>query len=423
MKWLRKIIPDRVIYVMRDWWRRLWVRVALFSAVAVLTAVLSSTIGRYIPYNPDISLASGAVDDILHILASSMLAVTTFSVSIMVTAYGSATSNATPRSIRLLAQDPLAQNALATFVGSFLFSIVGIIGIAAGMYNDQGRIFLFLATLGVIAIITWTLLRWINQLNSFGRVSDVVQRIEDAASEAAIGQGKNPGLGARRGPAPGRDDGWQAVRAKSSAYLRHLDVEALQGLAAKSDIVIESACLPGDFIHSGQVMAWVSGQTDTDQIRECYSTGRERDFRQDITYGLIVLAEVASKALSPGINDPGTAIEVIRAGTRVLRRYHDAEQHPLRGDADRVYVPTLDLAAAYRQFFDPIARDGAALVEVQTTVQQSLAALADFGDRDIAHAESAAALGHVWSRLDDRDRILVMAELPEGVRPPIPRDG
>ncbi|MFI0476477.1 DUF2254 domain-containing protein [Paracoccus jiaweipingae] len=423
MTWLRKLIPDRVLYVLNDWWRRLWVRVVLFSAIAVVAAVLSSTIGKYIPYNPDISLASGSVDDILHILASSMLAVTTFSVSIMVTAYGGATSNATPRSIRLLAQDPLAQNALATFVGSFLFSIVGIIGIAAGLYNDQGRIFLFLATLGVIAIITWTLLRWINQLNSFGRVSDVVQRIEFAASEAAVEQGSRPGLGARRGPAPGRNGDWVPVLSRASAYVRHMDVDALQKLAEKAGVLVESARLPGDYTHAGQVLVWVSGPADAGAICDCYSIGRERDFRQDLTYGLIVLAEVASKALSPGINDPGTAIEAIRAGTRVLRRYHDAGRAPLVPVADRVYVPPLDVVAAYRQFFDPIARDGAALVEVQTTVQQSLTGLALFGDAAIAGAESAAVLGHVWSRLDDRDRALVLADLPPGVTPPIPRDG
>lgn len=61
-----------------------------------------------------------AVDNILNILASSMLAVTTFSLSIMVTAYGSATTNVTPRATRLVVEDVTTQNVLATFIGSFL---------------------------------------------------------------------------------------------------------------------------------------------------------------------------------------------------------------------------------------------------------------------------------------------------------------
>ncbi len=49
-----------------------------------------------------------------------IVAVTTFSLSIMVTAYGSATTNVTPRATRLVVEDVTTQNVLATFIGSFL---------------------------------------------------------------------------------------------------------------------------------------------------------------------------------------------------------------------------------------------------------------------------------------------------------------
>ena len=87
--------------------KKIWVRAALFSLAAVLVAILAAVVGPYIPYDPSLTLASGSVGHILNILASSMLAVTTFSLSIMASAYSSATSHVTPRSTKLLIADPI----------------------------------------------------------------------------------------------------------------------------------------------------------------------------------------------------------------------------------------------------------------------------------------------------------------------------
>ncbi|TAK16927.1 MAG: DUF2254 domain-containing protein, partial [Rhizorhabdus sp.] len=130
----------RTAWLLRQFRKQIWVRASAFSGAAVLVALLAAFAGPYLPYDPKLTLAAGSVDHILNILATSMLAVTTFSLSIMVAAYSAATSNVTPRSTKLLLADPVAQNTLATFVGSFLFSIVGIIGLAAGIYSGKGRI-------------------------------------------------------------------------------------------------------------------------------------------------------------------------------------------------------------------------------------------------------------------------------------------
>ena len=178
-------IIGRTTWLLRQFKKQIWVRATMFSLAAVATALLAAIAEPYIPYDINLTLAAGSVDNILNILAASMLAVTTFSLSIMVSAYSAAASNVTPRSTKLLLGDSVAQNTLATFIGSFLFSIVGIIGLAAGVYGDQGRVILFVATLAVLFIITATLLRWIEQLGKFGRVGDTINRVEKAASEPA----------------------------------------------------------------------------------------------------------------------------------------------------------------------------------------------------------------------------------------------
>src|SRR5690606_41571550 len=69
---------------------------------------------------------------LLNIIASSMLAVTTFSLGVMTAAFSAATTNVTPRATRLLMEDDLTNNVLSTFIGAFLFSIVGIIVLKTG---------------------------------------------------------------------------------------------------------------------------------------------------------------------------------------------------------------------------------------------------------------------------------------------------
>lgn len=77
-------------WMLKQTFKKLWFRATLFAIVAIITALLSILFKSMIPESVSVKVGAEAVDNILNILASSMLAVTTFSLSIMVTAYGSA---------------------------------------------------------------------------------------------------------------------------------------------------------------------------------------------------------------------------------------------------------------------------------------------------------------------------------------------
>ncbi|MEC8917240.1 MAG: DUF2254 family protein, partial [Pseudomonadota bacterium] len=72
--------------------RSLWYRASLYSLAGVVTALIAWIATPWLEVPAVVSVGSSAVDSILNIIASSMLAVTTFSLSAMVTSYGSATS-------------------------------------------------------------------------------------------------------------------------------------------------------------------------------------------------------------------------------------------------------------------------------------------------------------------------------------------
>lgn len=399
-------IIGRTTWLLRQFKRQIWVRATMFSLAAVATALLAAVAEPYIPYDINLTLAAGSVDNILNILATSMLAVTTFSLSIMVSAYSAAASNVTPRSTKLLLSDSVAQNTLATFVGSFLFSIVGIIGLAAGVYGDQGRVILFIATLVVLFIITATLLRWIEQLGKFGRVGDTIRRVEKAARAAAEQWGGLPRLGAM--PWTPARDGAAPVVCRVTGYLQHIDMSALDDLARKHDVTIHIAVLPGSFIHGARDLAHVFPAQKAechDAIAACFTVEIDREYDQDPRFGLIVLSEIASRALSPAVNDPGTAIEVIGAGFGVLQAYSDARADPEPPRFERLHARDLETSDLFDDFFNPIARDGAALIEVHMQLQFVLEALA----RADATLYSACARHHAALA---RDRATAVLESP-----------
>lgn len=151
--------------------RTLWLRASLFAVLAIVTALIAIPAQSLIHSPLPFEIGAEAVRGILNILASSMLAVTTFSLSVMVSAYAAASSSATPRATQLVRQDTTTQNVLATFIGSFLFSLVGIIALSTDIYGENGRLILFTVTIGVIILIVVTILRWIEHLSLLGRLS------------------------------------------------------------------------------------------------------------------------------------------------------------------------------------------------------------------------------------------------------------
>lgn len=119
--------------------RRIWFRATLFSVAAVATALVAIVVTPYIPADLSTKIGANSVDKILGIIASSMLTVTTISLNTMVSAFSAATTSVTPWATRLVMEDSTTKHVLATFAGSFLFSLVGVIALTTGAYGGYAR--------------------------------------------------------------------------------------------------------------------------------------------------------------------------------------------------------------------------------------------------------------------------------------------
>ena len=398
----------------------MWVRAALFSLAGIGAALVALIVKPWVPQDLALTVGADAVDKILTITASSMLAVTTFSLSTVIAAYGSASASATPRATQLLMRDTSTQNMLATFIGSFLFSVVGIIALSTGLYGNQGRVVMFAVTLVMIVLVVYTLLMWINHLMKFGRLGEVTERLEHVTREALAQRIAHPYLGGK--PLPDKSDipaSAEAVLSPITGYIQFVDIQALGELASEKGQAIYVVAPPGTFIYTGMPIAYSVGlEPDVhENILTWFKLGYERSFEQDPRFCIQVLTEVASRGLSSAVNDLGTPIGIIGRGVRLFQRYacEPSCTMPVEKHCERVFVSALKDDDLFDDFFRPIARDGASILEVQIRLQKALQILATIApDRfaEPAKRQAAIALGYAEKGLaleEEREQIRQLA--------------
>lgn len=367
-------------WLLRQLGSTLWVRALLFCLAGITAALIGYLVKDIVPTSLARSFGAEALDTVLTIIASSMLAVTTFSLNILVSAFSSAANGATPRAFRLLQDDHTSQNAVSTFIGAFLFSLVGLIALKTGLYGNGGRVVLLAVTLIMVVIVIGVMLRWIHHLTQFGRLGDTIRRIEAATAEAIAERIRNPYLGGRPYPATGPSQNDHPVTHDRIGYVMNIDAERLQELAERLDCPLLLAALPGSFNDSVKPLLHVGraiSEDDAASIRSAFTIGDERNLTLDPRFGCVMLGEIASRALSPAVNDPGTAIDIVNTSVRLLAPWVRAEAAPADLDIvhSRLHVPPLATAELLDDVFTPIARDGASLIEVQIALQKAYAAL------------------------------------------------
>ncbi len=393
---------DRFRFLIKRIGEKLWVRplvVCVLSTVLVLLVKTVDTykIGRFVP-----AITPDSIETLLTIFSTSMLMIATFAVASMVSAYASASNTATPRSFSLVISDDVSQNALATFIGAFIFSIVALMFLKNSYFDKAGRFVLFVLTLMILAMVIITFVRWVDSIARLGRLRETIDKVE-AATVAALRRRRSTPTLCGMPAVPYRDEG-HPVYGGSIGYVQRVDISALQAFAEKSQVRITLAALPGSFSAPGRALAYVTTDSgalsdlDTNHIEKAFLIGSGREFDEDPRFGLIVLSEIASRALSPAVNDPGTAIEIIGRFVGLFSLWSEPveEDDTLSCDFDRVEVPEISLRDMFDDAFTAIARDGAGTIEVAVRLQKAFASLASIGhvamrDAAIHHARLALA--------------------------------
>ena len=421
-----RLLPATLIRRARDYARKLWVRVVGMGLLALLAVGVTQLIEPFVPEALASHLPGEAADRLLQIIANAMLAATIFTMTVMVTVYRNSSSQWTPRVHRLIMQDRTTQRTLAAFIGAYVYALVAIVLRELAVFDDERALVLFVTTVLVLVLVVLSLVRWVLHLQTFGSLLDTTRQLEELTRRQLAERLDTPCLGANPLTGPVPESAWP-VLSDESGYIQMFYPEGLNAAAERHRVAIYLPHPVGSFVFVNQPLLWVEGTLNEREasreefealVRDHVRIGDLRTFDQDPRFGLVVLGEVASKALSPGINDPGTAIDVVSRIGRILSSYHDESQAEDKVRMDRLYVPPLSPADLLDDGLGALARDGAHLHEVQHRLQATLSGLMRHPDAGLARAARDMAelcLARALADMDfsaDRERLLASA-MPE----------
>lgn len=408
-------------YLFRELRTRLWVKPSIMGLAAVGWVSVAYFFAWLLPDDMKVVIKRDILINLLGIMASTMLTVATFSVAAMVSAYAAVATTATPRATRIVMQDKTSQNSLTSFLAAFIYAIVSLVAISIVDYGAGGRILLFT---GFTIMVIWVLVsfvRWVDRVSKLGRMGDTLERVEESCREAFSSPEAMGTLGAKTA----NDDSFSGAGVKSDiiGYVQNIDVAVLDGIAKELKTTIRILERPGAFVDPHDSLVIVKDHNSleeevADKIRSAFQLGDTRRVSSDPRFGMILLAEIADRALSPAVNDPGTAIAVLGIQVRLMEtwsNYHH-ETHKLK--YQHIEASPLDPEDLMDDAFTAISRDGAAMFEVGSRIQKSLAVLTRLGHENLSTAarrHSKLAMEQAEKSLATESHKEILRKLAEGL--------
>lgn len=419
--------PDHVWATLRDRFRtELWPLPTTACAVAVLMGVtlpqLEVGSGELAPAGLQHYLFGGGPDaarTVLSAVAGSMITVTALTFSLTVVTLQLASSQFSPRLLRTFTRDLVVQGTLALFLGTFTYSLTALRTVRtasssrAEFVPDVSVSLAYVLAVASVVGLVFFLAHLVQTIRVESMLRAVHQDAQATANrELDEAQTVPVSLESMRPQGPSR-----ALIASTSGFLVGVREDDLKEAALRAGIQVVIDVLPGDSIVAGTPVGAVwtldpgegpIGEDILDSLASSLVAGFERTSVQDVSLGLRQLTDVAVKALSPGINDPTTAIHALSHSSALLCGLVQRDLGPrvLRDDEGRVLVVLArpDLASLLHLALDQPARYGMSDPEVLARLLTLLREVAWVGAPH-QHPEVKDALSRLMTLVDRADMI------------------
>ncbi|MFF5714991.1 DUF2254 domain-containing protein [Streptomyces sp. NPDC012756] len=257
---------------------------------------------------------------VLTAIVGAMVALLGFVVTIGVLVVQQATGTLSPRYMRLWYRDRLQKAVLATFTGTFSFSFSLLRRVEAGSVPDLGVTLAGAAVAVSLVLLLVYLNRFTHRLRPVA-IAELVTRLGETVFADGVEAIRDATPHGDRPLPPGGP--MMRVRTEAGGAVQAFDVPGLLAEAARHDCVFVVPLLPGDSVPPGAVLVEVHGgrsRPDPARVLGLVALGAERTIEQDPAFALRVLVDIAIRALSPAVNDPTTAVQVVNYVERFLHK-------------------------------------------------------------------------------------------------------
>lgn len=340
------------------------------------------------------SLNPNDARSLIAAIVASSITVVSLTFSITIVALTLASSQFGTRLVYSFMRDTSTQVVLGMFSATFIFSLLtlaSLVRFESDMTDPVLRIQICIV-LGLSNV--FFLIYFLHHIASSIQATAIVHSLSAELSTLIISYFPDKQSEVESSDAPS-DNKRLAIVASHSGVLQSIDVNRLTQLACENALLLDVACRPGDYLYAGQHLAYVLECEElADDLNESlvagFLFGERRTLVQDLEYGFTQLVEIAVRALSPGINDPNTAVLCINAlaenlvlilgrqfpGNVIRDSHHDI----------RIYLNVTDFDGVMCKAFDEIRQHGANTVAVKIALLSSLKALHEHA-RSKAHKQ------------------------------------
>lgn len=341
---------------------------------------------------------------LLGAVASSTIGVAGTVFSITIASLSLAAGQMGPRLLRNFVKDRGNQFTLGAFLGTFSYALMVLRSVRT---QGEGPFVPYAAlTAGILLafLCVGVLVYFVGHMAGRINVDTVIELVREDVTQAI---GRLTGVEAPTPVlAPTFSDAVVAVADPRQGYLQELDADQLADWAAAHDCTIQLLVRPGDYVFPGAVIALAEpAREGIDRaIRRATALGGQRVSRIDLEFAVRQLVEIAVRALSPGINDPNTAMSVLdRLGAALCELVPRHLPHELieRDNRTVLVVPMVDYDGLADAMFHQIRQNAAGSAAVLIRMLEVLTAVAGVERR----SERLAVLRrHVDLVLDDGER-------------------
>ncbi|MGK2929108.1 MAG: DUF2254 domain-containing protein, partial [Acidimicrobiales bacterium] len=322
-----------------------------------------------------------------------------FSVSLLI--IQQASSQYSPRVVHTLFRDPFNKRVMGLVVGTFTYCLLILRSVRSSLEPGGDPVIPNLSvaigvTLGIVTILA--IVAFIDHSAHSMDISTILHDVEDEAIAQIRREWQEPDPSTSPPSLSQRpDDPAHVVRFDRSGWVQQIDLDKLIGCIPTGQTMwVET--YPGRYAIEGTPIGALSSVPDDVEAFErgviaAIRTGDTRTMQQDVSFGLRQLADVALKALSPGINDPTTAQDAIFHSAAVLAELFRREPpSPVRSNGDSGRVVLVHQPAhddLIRLAFDEVRQTAAAMPAVCIYLLESLELLTEtLNDRGTGRAES-----------------------------------
>lgn len=295
----------------------LWIVPLICVGVAIGLGFALPAVDEHTGVRIGIIFGSGAASSVLSSIAGGMITFTGFVFSILLLAVQFGSSQFSPRLLRRFLRDPTTKIAFGTFIATFVYAlmvlrVVGKGGEADFVPSNSVSVSLYLLLISMLMF-----LRLVSRTTQSLRVATVVGELgrdgrrvmERAYPDSLTDTDDDPDS------TPHMSGPTRTVRFRfEPGILQSVGIGDIVRRATERGVVVELVPRVGDLVATGSPIFRVHGGDDVgddEWLQRTLAIGDERTMRQDPGFVFRLLADISSKALSPGVNDPTTAIQAL----------------------------------------------------------------------------------------------------------------